>query len=547
MVGLVPGGMKRKGGFEVSTAAELLEKCLRPVRPDAPAGVPARETPEFEALQAEIRKLELPDQPVPDWDGAVRSASLLLEQKSKDLLVATYLCEALFERDGYGGLATGLAILRDLIAQFWETLHPDVTRQRARVAAVEWLAERGAQHVRRLPVGGPLDEALPICLERLQEIGAQLGPRLESGETLLAELRRELEEARDRSASAAAAAPSAASPAAGQGPQGPASVQSPDDLDQALAEARRLLRVAGEVLRRSDPRSPLGYRLPRIGAWMAVKQLPPHSDGRTQIPGYQPEDLVEKLTQMLGSGLSDAVIEETEGRFPSAVLWLDLHRFAALALERKGDEFRPAADAICHELRFLLTRFPALTELRFDNDVPLARPETQAWIRERVLAAGGSEAGGGGDRSPGSDPAKAGSAAADDSFAKARVQAWQLMKSKKLAEAVTLLESGAAGAAEFGQRVTWKLEAARVCMEAGHYETALAQLDALDQELRSSTVENWEPRFYVEVLRNLLLCRQRAFSSIGPPPAEEILKSRELMSRLCRLDVVAALELDGKR
>jgi type VI secretion system ImpA/VasJ family protein len=366
---------------------------------------------------------------------------------------------------------------------------------------------------------------------------------------LLAELRHALEEARARSASATASAPSSspASSTTGQGSQGPESVQSSDDLDQALIEARRLLRVAGEFLRRSEPRNPLGYRLPRIGVWMAVKQLPPHTDGRTQIPGYQPENLVEQLTQMLGSGSSDAVIEETEGRFPAAVLWLDLHRFAALALERKGEEFRPAADAICDELRFLLTRFPALTELRFDNDVPLARPETQAWIRERVLAAGRSEAGGGGSRSPGSGPAVAGSAAADDSFAKARVEAWQLMKSKKLAEAVAMLESGAGGATEFGQRMAWKLEAARVCMEAGHLETALAQLEALDQELRSSTVENWEPRFYVEVLRNLLICRQRTFSDLGPPPAQEILKSRELMSRLCRLDVVAALELDGKR
>jgi type VI secretion system protein VasJ len=467
-------------------------------------------------------------------------------RKSKDLLVASYLCEALFERDGYTGLANGLAILRDLIAQYWETLHPDLSRQRARVAALDWLAERAVQHVSRLPVG-PVDEALPVCLERIQEISTHLGPRVESGDRLLDGLRRALEEVRERSVATAPApaAASATSPVQGLSP-GPASVQSSDELDDALSAARKLLRSAGEFLRRSDPKNPLGFRLPRIGAWMMLKQAPPHTDGQTQITGYQPEDMVEKLEQMLSSGNSEAVIEETEGRFPSAVLWLDLHRFAVLALERRGDEFRPAADAIRDEVRSLLVRFPSLVDLRFANDVPLARPETRAWIRERVLAGGPT-----GDASRPMDArgaaAAAAAATAGDSFASARAEAWQLIGAKKLVEAVTLLEKGAASAAEFGQRVNWKLEAARVCMESGHHETALAQLDALDQELRSSTVEDWEPRFYVEVLRNLLLCRQRAFSSGGPPPAEEVTKSRELMSRLCRLDAVAALELNGKR
>lgn len=530
---------------------ELQERCTRPIRADAPAGAPARDTPEFEALQAEIRKLELPNQPTPDWEAAVRLAASILEQKSKDLLVAAYLCVALLERDRFPGLATGLTILRDLIANFWQTLQPDSTRLRARVAAFEWLAERGAQRIGRFSEGGAPAESLTLCRERLDELAVLLEPRLESGGDLLGELRRAIEDTSARSApSARAATPTTSAAAPGPGASGPASVQSSDELDRALAEARRLLRAAGDFLRRSDPKNPLGYRLPRIGVWTPVKQLPPHEGGKTKIPGFQPPDLLERLEQMLASGQPEALLEETEGRFPQAVLWLDLQRFAASALERMGEEFRPAADAICDELRFLLVRLPSLPELSFAEGAPLASPETRKWVGERVLAARsspGAETGagtGGGTAAVAAGATDGGGAAA---FEEASREARVLLRARKLPEAVALLKSRAASAAGFVERARLKLEVARVCMEAGHHETAVAQLEALDEELRGSTIEDWAPALCVEVLRNLVLCRQRVLAALGSPPAGELVKARELLSRLCRLDVVAALELNGKR
>jgi type VI secretion system protein VasJ len=515
--------------------AELVELGSKPIRLDSPSGEPGRDTPEFEALQAEVRKLEHPDQPTPDWNAAVNAAATLLQQKSKDLLVAAYLCVGLYERDGGPGLAAGLTVVRDLLSQFWDTLYPEVSRLRARGSAIEWLGERGAQRVRRKPPTSGHAEAVKQCLERIAEIGAALDGKIDSGPALLSELRDALREAEERTAAPQPAASASAS-ASGAAPAGPASVASSGDLDAAMSEARRLIRAAAEYLRKNDPAHPLTYRGPRFVAWMALRQAPPHAAGKTQIPPPQPPDLPQKLDQMVANAQWPGLLQEAEGRFASAVLWLDLHRYTSTALEAQGEEFAPAAEAVRQELAALLKRLPELQELRFANDMPLANAETKAWIAARVLG------GGGGAPAP---AAAAGAAPADDELTEARQKARALVREKKLAEALALLERGAARAGGLRDWVSWKLELARLCLDNGHAEAALAQLEGVDERLRHSSIEDFDPRLCVEVLQGLLQCRQRV-PAAGRPP-EEAQKSREILNRLTRLDVVAAVELNGRK
>ncbi len=524
------------------STAELLDLGSRPIRPDAAAGVPGRDEPEFEALQAEVRKLELPDQPTIDWGLAVRSASTLLGQKSKDLLVASFLCVGLLETEGFAGLATGLTIVRDLVANFWETLYPEAKRMRGRVAAFEWLAERGVARVQAKTPGPDQAEPIAKCLALIQEISTLLGPRVDGGDALLSDLRRGLDDATQRMRSPAAPASAAASSAS---TSGVGAIESPGDMDAALAESKRLLRACGDFLRASDPKNPLAYRLPRIAAWMGIAQLPPNADGKTQIPGIQPPDFPEKLEQALGTGTWAGVVEQSEGKIASAVLWLDLHRYTALALEGMGDEFHAAADAVCRETAALLARLPGLADLRFQNDQPLANPATREWIRQRVLAA---SAGGDAGAAPSYAPASAASAGAGSAhFEEAKAAAWKLARQRKLAEAVALLEEGATRSAGLRDRVPWKLEVARICLDRGRPETALAQLEAIDAEVTRASVEDWDPRLCAEVIKSLLLCRQKALSSGRQQTPDDQERARKLLDRLCRIDVVSALEMNGKK
>ena len=527
--------------------SEVLELGTRPIREDAPAGESARDRPEFEQLQLEIRKLEAPDQPTVDWERVSRAAHAILQTQSKDLLVAAYFSLALYETDGFAGLAAGLGVLRDFVNNYWETCFPDIKRLRGRLAAFEWLNERGARALER--GGKPLSaEAIAQCVERVAELEDRAGSLLDAAPPL-GELRRALEEASSnvpqpaatqQSSSVGAAAPAAESyaPPAPSGPPRIEAIHSPEELEPALEELARLGDLCATWMRANDPADPLGYRLSRMLFWRQLRQAPPSEEGRTVLPDFD-TSLLEQLEQLMGSGEHAAVLEQTEAAYFNAPLWLDLSRYAVLALEGRGDEFKPAADAVVFELSSMLKRVPELVKLQTSGGIPFADDATRKWIAKRVMAGAPIDFGPSAEAPAGVRPR------GGENFAAAQKEARKLGRGSKLGAALKLLSEGSQKAERLEDRVVWKLEAARLCMQAGRHEMALAQLEALDEELRGSTIEDWDPALCAEILRDLLRCRQQVAQS-ADFSASELARSRELMGRLCRLDVVSALELNGR-
>lgn len=526
------------------SAADYLELGKNPVRDGAPGGESCRDDQDFESIQLEVRKLELPDGAQPNWETVVQLGTKLLKDRAKDLLVAAWVTVGLFTREGYAGLAVGLTVLHDMVDLHWEVLFPEMKRLKGRVAAFEWTYERILREIgRRSPTAAERDAILQ-CVERLKELDGKLSDKVDGGGPNPADLRRALEDAAAQVAApapqAAAAAPSS-SPQAG-GTSGGAvstSVASAAEVPQALGNARSILRAAGECLRREEPSNPLGYRLPRIAAWMHLIAPPPHQDGQTSIPAPPPEQL-EKLEQMLGAGQYPGVLQTTEERLGTAVFWLDLNRYAASALEAMGPAFQVCAQAVMDETALLLRRFPILKELRFAGGTPVANPATQQWLATRVLAAGEGASGGG---------AAAPAATGDDleGLAEACAKSRELVGQRRIGEAIRLLEDGAQAARTLRARALWKLEVSRICMAQNYAETALHHLEALDQELQTSRAEDWDAGLCIEVLKSLFQSHQKVLSSIRPIPPEELQKSRLLLGRLSRLDVVSALAFEPKR
>jgi type VI secretion system protein ImpA len=91
-----------------------------------------------------------PEQPKKaDWAGITNLAIETLTGKSKDLLVAARLTEALVKRFQFAGLRDGLELLRRLVVDCWDRLHPSIEEGDldVRAAPFNWLdvADRGAK------------------------------------------------------------------------------------------------------------------------------------------------------------------------------------------------------------------------------------------------------------------------------------------------------------------------------------------------------------------------------------------------------------------
>ncbi len=109
-----------------------IDQLLEPISPDEPCG----ENLEYDA---EFGELERTAQPVesqqigdaviegeePDWRAVARMATHLMG-RTKDLRVAVLLTRALLVTEGLPGFCQGLAVLRGLLEQYWEPLHPEL-------------------------------------------------------------------------------------------------------------------------------------------------------------------------------------------------------------------------------------------------------------------------------------------------------------------------------------------------------------------------------------------------------------------------------------
>ncbi|MBT1063900.1 type VI secretion system protein TssA [Bowmanella sp. Y26] len=109
-----------------------ISQFLTPISDETPAG----DNLEYEQPFTELERLAKgkPEQSFgdakvdaepPDWR-SVKSNALTLLERSRDLRLAIFLCRALLNLDGVGGLRQGLQLTQGLLLEFWPTLHPQL-------------------------------------------------------------------------------------------------------------------------------------------------------------------------------------------------------------------------------------------------------------------------------------------------------------------------------------------------------------------------------------------------------------------------------------
>jgi len=106
---------------------------LAPIPGDAPAGADLRYAPAYAQItEARRQEDDAPqgewkrDRKVAQYDVVAKVATDALATKSKDLMIAAWLTEALIRREGFAGLAYGLDLVRGMIEKFWDGLFPEI-------------------------------------------------------------------------------------------------------------------------------------------------------------------------------------------------------------------------------------------------------------------------------------------------------------------------------------------------------------------------------------------------------------------------------------
>jgi type VI secretion system protein VasJ len=511
----------------VSDLAAVAALGTTPIAGANPAGVSARYEPEFEKLAAEIAKLEsVEGRNSIKWDIVVDCGTALLSKKSKDLLVSSYLTLGLLQEDGYPGLAAGLTACKDILNTFWENVFPEKTRLRARAQAIQWMADRVTPALRERSNASKSDkDPLTAAVAVLGEIATFTGQKFEEGGPALQEFQSAVQDklysvpaddspaSSEPSSSSQESAPSAAAAPVQK------EIDSADSAREALADMKERRIKAATVLRESNPADPLPYRLLRAVIWEDLLEAPAAKDGVTEEAGGD-ASFAGQMEEKLEKGEYAAVIGDCESRLASDRLWLDSNFFLNRAMEGLGKPYAAARRALAAEVVRVVRQCPTLLDIKFSDGTPMAGEPTKLWILHELMAL----------------PSK--SAAPAGALETALAEARKLVARKNFPEAAALLQKELRAAVNRRDRFLGRLYLARLCAEAGRPDLALPQLEGLDEEGRKFALDEWEPSLAAEIARDLW----RSHKSSSTPE-----KAAEYYGRLCRLDLGAALAVDGKK
>lgn len=515
----------------------------QPISPDAPAGTPARDDADFLSIQDEIQKLEsLVGDPV-SWKEVVAGGRTVLGEKSKDLLAASYVCLGLLHEEGLQGLAAGLACLQEMLSQHWNVLYPDAKRLQKRIDVLVWLGAR-----LETAVGSksflPRDlEGLQACEEFTRALDSLLVEKLADKAPGFAGLRQVIQQYIERLGRPESNPPGDEQQVPRGDVQartsaGPRTVATVEDCRSALREAEELIHRAARFARSQDSSLPWPYRMVRAATWVTLQMPQPLSDGLSRIPPPAPH-LVHRYRELQAKGLWPQLLEQAEMQFADTPFWLDLHWMVARALEQLGPSYRPAKEAVEDETGLLVRRLPDLLSCRFSDEMPFADDDTRRWMEEL------QEKGNASASLDGMGDTKL--VAEGDRLGELRAQASALLERSQVREAIGLLQKESASAVSERDRFLLKLEAAKLCLRAGHPNIALSQLEGLDEGIARFALDRWEPSLCIDLWKTMWLVLQQLLKESKPPSADWANRAEAVHRRICRVDLLSALDMEAKR
>ena len=523
---------------------ELLSLGENPISEEKPEGDDVRFEPEFEELESEIQKLSsLTFSGGVDWDKIIKLSQNILSQKSKNLLVATYLSFALMKTRGLSGFADSVHVIRDLLDNFWDSMYPPIKRMRGRINAISWWAERidtgigdiktetWSKEKRDLFVGdfSAIDtfvrdniEEGPTLRRIIEGITSLVGeesqseqpPREEVPETPVEETPKQAEPKQETFPPS----PPRLSPVQ------PQEVVTDTDANQLLKQGLNILGKVATLYLKQDNLSSIPFRLNRIVAWLPVQNLPPSTSGKTLIPPPD-EQVVSSLQSQYQLNNWRKLLEVSESQVRQYLFWIDLSRYVSDALEQL--RYPAISDIVIYETVDYVNRLKGIEKLTFADGTPFADEETREWLKTVTK-----------QRNGGTDMLTiTGGNQIEQLVSQELAEAQKMIKENKIIEALNGFREKLNHASSVRERFIWEIGLCRLLLTAKKPRLVVPYIHEILSMLDMYKIESWEPGLAVEgltlVLSGLRLQEEKK--------DEKLIEN--VLDRVSALNPVTALDL----
>jgi len=206
------------------------------------------------------------------------------------------------------------------------------------------------------------------------------------------------------------------------------------------------------------------------------------------------------------------------------LLWIDLSRYVAEALEQLGHE--STGEMVAAATADYVSRLRGIEKLAFSDGTPFADVETREWIKQLLKKSAGSEGSSGG------------TGLVEQVVNQELAEGLKMIKENKLANALIGFKENLNRASSIRNRFVWELGLCRLLLRAKKIHLAVPHIHAILQAIEDFKVEKWEPEMAVEALAVALSGLRLDKENLD----EELMKT--ILDRISVLNPVRALDLE---
>lgn len=539
-----------------SPLPEQVQELLLPISDGSPAGEDAASSESYFKLDMEVAKV------TPDYKVCIDLASEILKDISKDLRVASWLCLAWYRTDNLPGLKNGISLMLELLKAFKGDLFPKKPAHRSK--AIQFIdTSRFVKLVERETIdagSAPTVIALESLLKELAEEGEKQFPEnvpnLKELTGIISGFKEEAEQMAKKPEAEAKPAevprsPTAQEQAAPPPPPekkpAPKPAGAPADLamgseGEALSSLKKILKFYLQHEDESIRYRPHVFGISRTLVW--GKLTLPSSEKSVTALTAPDAAIVSTLQQWVGERNWSKLIPAIEQNFLNEdspfKYWLTAQRWLCEALEQVGGNGRTAVDEILFQAARLLTRFPDLSVLKFDDNTPFADDETQAWINERVktLLGGGK----------GQEMILPPIIGEEYDSISEEFKAACAELPEKFEENMERMQQAISSDTRRRGRFLRILSLANFCIHANKHSLAKVHLAQLMQKIEDYQLTEWEPALCAGVWESAYLVNLKILAAESDPNRKSEIESQQkaLFDLIALFDGVLALKLASR-
>ena len=317
------------------------KRILQPISVDSAVGTKLLEDSLLDFIESQMMKVGSLSHADVQWDEVEKSAINLLENKTKDLKLLTYLLQCLQHKTTPERFTLSIHILSDFMAEFWQTCFPAPGDRGLlpRRKFFSQIANRSMQAAEKLDVAmfdSDSKSELDSAVKGLNKAAEKLSLPLDHIEAMEVSLTRKFAFLTKKNEVNQADQAKKADGNSVQIDAKAASIEIDGSSDRAVKQT--LLKVS-DFLSELEGAEALVLRLRRFAVWQSITALPEiDANGQTQLMPVSP-DRVREYEEHLRRGADLALWRKVEQSLTVAPFWFDGHFLSyriAMKLQKKG-------------------------------------------------------------------------------------------------------------------------------------------------------------------------------------------------------------------